>query len=320
MVEFIKRNVFGAASLSLLLLTLLWLVSVYFASADFRWYEPLLRGLCIMGIAGLMTYMVGRFSLFKERSHWIMVCYVVLVGITPFYSIASKAFPSAFLATLALYFLLKYANVQDARSCSFMIAVCLTCASLLYYPALVLFVPFFISFLRIAAKLTLKDVAAFLGGVLVPLFMAVFFLWLLGYDLKATWVASHQVFSKPSFCAAFFRESLATQLVCGFLALLVLLAFVKKLTARSETSKLTVSGFYEFLFLALLVGVAVLLFYSIEIPSFFPFILVPVAFIVTSFFNEMQNKKVKLFFLTLFVLVLGYYYACLLFPHQVFVL
>lgn len=312
--EFIKRNVFGAASLSLLLLTLLWLAAAYFESAVFRWHEPLLRGLCIMGIAGLMTYMVGRFSLYKERSHWLMVCYVTLVGVTPFFAITSKAFPSAFLATLALYFLLKFANEQETRSCPFMVAICLTCASLLYYPALVLFVPFFISFLRIAAKLTIKDVAAFLGGVFVPLFFTVFFLWLLGYDLVATWEASYQVFLKASFGVAFFEDSLAALLLCGTLALFVLLALIKRLTTRTDTSKVTVSGFFEFLYMVLLVGVPVLLFYPTEIPSFSLFILMPVAFIITSFFSEMQNKKVRYFCLTLFVLVLGFYYACLLSP------
>ncbi len=313
MINFIRRSFIGATFFTVILLGIFWTLYVSGLAEKPEWYQYVLSPVFILATCIMLAFLNDRFSLFPERTYWIMVCYAGITCCFPYVYSFSASFSSAFLISLALFSLVYSALVQATRVGPFMTAFFITCAGLIHFPAFFLFVPFLISFLRLA-KVSPKDIVAFAGGIITPLSLAFFVVWFRGNDPWQYFLEIVNHFSEWHFSVAINEYPLSGIILVSYITFLVLFAFYRLLLHAEVTTTVITSRFYETLFWILLCSLVVIAGYPSYRSSFIPLILLPVSILLTSLFVDRRSVWAYVLLFFLYLLLAGHYVLSNYFP------
>lgn len=313
MINFIRRSFIGASFFTVILLGVFWTLYVSGLAEKPEWYEFVLPPVFILATCMMLAFLNDRFSLFPERTYWIMICYAGITCCFPRVYSSPGAFSSAFLISLALFSLVYSAFVSATRVGPFMTAFFITCAGLIHFPAFFMFVPFLISFLRLA-KVSPKDIVAFAGGIAAPLTLASFVVWFRGHDPWQYLLGIVNHFSEWSFSVAINEYPVTEIVLVSFIAFLVLFAFYRLLLHAEATTTVITSRFYETLFWILLCSLVVFAGYPAYRSSFIPVILLPVSIMLTSLFVDRKSFWAHVLLFCLYLLLAGHYVLSNYFP------
>ena len=311
MTDYIKRSVSGALILSFAVMALFRTVDHFAGNVTYPWYAHLISASAVLGTGILLSVLNDRYGLLPERTQWIIVTYVFLVSCFPQIYGNYKPALAAFLIAAATCKLVYSAYVPVTRSGPFLSAFFITCAGLLFFPAFFLYIPFIISYVRLA-KVSGKDMVAFTAGIIVPFFLLLSGMWLLKGDMARLWPnAAENIHTFAPRDA--FRSLHITQVVLlSYLALLVCDSFFIRLVRRDTTTTVTVSRFYGSMFWFLLFLTGVLIAYPPFAGGIAYLIMVPVSVLITSLFHERRFPGSKFWLLLLIMVSLAYYITRLL--------
>lgn len=296
MIDYVKRHLWAAVLLSLIVLAIFWGGHILFwqDTSDYLWYDYLLPPFCVMGVGLVLAFLTSRYALLPERSYWVLVCYVLLVCSFPNTFERSFAFPAALLVALSLPALLSSAFIQGTRKGPFLVSFYITYACMVYFPAGYLLIPLIISLMRLAKAAT-KDVVAFLAGILCPLILAGFYKWVNGADLLEYIQLRWEQIKTFTPGINFLEGNLSQTLVICVLVVIIVIALLYRILSNESTS-IVVARFYEVLFMMLLFSGAIMAFYTEHSHTFLPVLCIPMALLVTSFFAQSKGVIPKIFF------------------------
>lgn len=284
MIQYIKRSIPAALLLSLIIMAVFRLVNHFMQEVSLPWYLHLLSAAMVLGTGLVLSYLNDRYDLLPERTQWIIVSYVWLVSCCP-QTYSNLWTHVAVLLTAAATLRLVYsAYVPATRSGPFMSALLITCAGLLFFPAFFLYIPFVISFIRMA-KISGKDVVAFAAGILAPCFLVCALLWFMNHDMAIFWGPRLEYFKLWNPAETFESFSITKTVMVAYIAFLVLLALYMRLVRRDTTTTVNVSRFYSSMFWFVLFSCLVSISYPAFSDGYILIIMIPVSLLITSLFT-----------------------------------
>ena len=149
------------------------------------------------------------------------------------------------------------------------------------------------------AKASLKDIAAFMGGIVSPLMLTGFYKWLRGEDLRAYALMRWEQLLDCTPAFQLNQGNLTQTLLVCVLGGVLVIALLTRLLSKESTT-LVLARFYEMLFLMMVCSVAVMGCYSDYSHSFLPILCIPMALLTTSFFSQTKGIMSKLILALLF--------------------
>jgi hypothetical protein len=312
MIEYIKRSLTGAFLLSFLLMALFRVFYCVVAENSCLWYLHLTETFIIIGTGVLLSFLNDRYGLLPERTLWILVCYVWMVSCFPQTYQNPRLYAASLFVAAAVYALVYAAFISGTRSGPFLCAFFITCAGILYTPALFLLIPFIISFVRMV-KLSGKDVVAFLGGIIVPVFLVTAVLWFLNNDIQEYWTITFAFFKGPDPSTAFTSFTISRIVLVSLIFLLVILSLFIRLVHRDTTTTVTISRFYGSMFWIIFFAALVMVFYPVYAKGMLPLVMIPASLLITSLFSERRLFASRVW-LALFLLAGLAHYIFVFFP------
>ena len=285
MIQYIKRSLTGAFLLSFLLMAVFRVFYCVITESSCLWYLHLSESFILLATGVLLSFLNDRFGLLPERTQWIMVCYVWLVSCFPQTYENPRMFAAALLTAASVYALVYAAFISGTKSGPFLCSFFITCAGILYTPVFFLLIPIIISFIRMV-KLSGKDAVAFLGGILVPVFLVSSVLWFLHKDITEYWMQTVIFFRGPDPSAAFASFTITRIVLVSLLSLLVILSLFIRLVHRDTTTTVTISRFYGSMFLIIFSTVLVMVLYPGYAKGLVSVVMVPASLLITSLFSE----------------------------------
>lgn len=315
MIQFIKRSVWGAVLVSLLIMTVFRVFYHFSQEVALPWYLHLLSAAMILVTGMLLSYLNDRYDLLPERTQWITVAYVWFVSCCPQTYDNLWAQGAALLIAAATYKLVYSAYVPVTRSGPFMSAFFISCAGLLFFPAFFLYIPLLISFIRMA-KVSGKDLLAFAGGMLSPLFLTSALLWFMKHDVALFWGHRLENFKQIYPAKTLEAFSISGTVMVALIALLVMLSLFIRLVRRDTTTTVNVSRFYSSMFWFVLFSCLVMLTYTGFAYGYIPIMMIPVSLLITSLFTGKRFFG-SVLMISLLILASLVYYVCrvFLFPY-----
>lgn len=306
MIQYIKRSLTGAFLLSFLLMAVFRLFYCLVVEGPCLWYLHLSESFIILATGILLSFLNDRYGLLPERTLWILVCYVWLVSCFPQTYENPRLYAAALLTAAAVYALVYAAFISGTRSGPFLCSFFITCAGMLYTPVFFLLIPFIISFIRMV-KLSGKDVVAFLGGILVPVFLVTAILWFLHKDITEYWMQTAAFFTKPDPSMAFASFTITRIVLVSLLSLLVILSMFIRLVHRDTTTTVTISRFYGSMFWIIFFTVLVMVFYPAYAKGMVLVVMIPTSLIITSLFSERRLFGSRIWLVLLLLAGLAHY-------------
>ncbi len=298
--DYIKRSGPGAAFFSLFILIVFRVVYLVVGHTEISWALALPTLVPVLGTGILLSVFCDRFDLLPERTHWTLVTYVWLMAMCPQTYVEWEAVLSSVLITAALYRLIVASLDPHARSNPFLSAFYITCAGLLFRPAFLFYIPLIIGFL-LMTETSVKNLFAFVGGIVVPLLLLIAGLWFLGYSPYEFGLQRIQELGYPK-PVAFWKSYSVLQLVpILVLIVLVLLALFARLLRRESTTTIYVWRFYNSMFLFFVFAAAVFLLYPNHANGVIALFMIPTSFLITSLFSEKRFFGSRVW-LSLFIL------------------
>ena len=306
MIQYIKRSLTGAFLLSFLLMAVFRVFYCVLGEGSCTWYLHLSESVIILITGVLLSFLNDRYGLLPERTQWILVCYVWLLLCFPQTYENPRMFAASLLTAAAVYALVYAAFISGTRAGPFLCAFFIICAGILYTPALFLLVPFVISFIRMV-KLSGKDVVAFLGGIIVPLFLVTAVLWFLQKDVSDYWIQTVWFFKDPDPSRAFASFSITRIILVSLLSLLVILSLFIRLVHRDTTTTVTISRFYGSMFWIILFTALVMVMYPAYAKGMVSVAMVPASLLITSLFSERRLFASRIWIALLLLAGLAHY-------------
>ncbi|HPV88199.1 MAG TPA: hypothetical protein PKU85_03175 [Bacteroidales bacterium] len=306
MIQYIKRSIPGAVLLSLLILVVFRTIYHVAVHPVFPWYGHLLSLLLIIGTGAILSFLNDRYDLLPERTQWIMVTYVWLVSCCPQTYSELRATAASLLVAAAAFMLIYSAYTTETRSGPFLCSFFVTCAGLLFFPSYFLLIPCIVSFIRFA-KVLVKDMLAFLGGIAVPFFLLSALLWFLDRDVGYFWSQLGKNFTLWDPAGAFSSFTIAQTVTVAVLTLLVVLSLFVRLLRKDAATTVNVSRFYSSLLWYVIFSAAIMIVYPVFAPGFILILMIPVSILITSLFSEKRLFGFKIWLALLILSTLGHW-------------
>ena len=305
-VEYIRYSIWGAIFISLFILVVFRIINHFVGQVEVTWIKALLSAIPVLGTGIILWVFSDRYNLFSERTGWVVVMYVWLMAMFPQTYAEWEAAISALFIAAALLKMAASINEPASRSHFFLGGFFITCAGLLFRPAFFLNIPLVFGFLFMA-EVSVKNILAYLGGVVAPLLLLFSGLWFVGVD---TGGYVNKAFAEltswnPSFG---FKTSSYLQLIALLvMGALLLFSLIIRLIRRESTTTLCISRFYIVMFCLLVFSGALLIFYPHYVNGFLAHFMIPVTFFITSMFTEKRLFGARIW-VALFVLSSFVYY------------
>jgi hypothetical protein len=306
MIQYIKRSLTGAFLLSFLLMAVFRLFYCLSVEVSCFWYLHLAGIFILLATGILLSFLNDRYGLLPERTLWILVCYVWLVSCFPQTYEDPRLSAVALLTAAAVYALVYAAFVSGTRSGPFLCSFFITCAGILYTPVFFLLIPFILSFIRMV-KLSGKDIVAFLGGILVPVFLVSAVLWFLHQGITEYWMQTVAFFRETDPYSAFASFTITRIVLVSLLSLLVVLSMFIRLVHRDTTTTVTISRFYGSMFWIIFFTVLVMVFYPAYAKGMVPVVMIPASLLITSLFSERRLFASRIWLALLLLAGLAHY-------------
>lgn len=286
MIDWVRRNIFAAMALSLLLL-LVFLLTQYFSGSPVSFLALSLAGLTLFCL-GLVTLLWNSyFFLLPKRNYWLLVIYIFFSFFILPVPISLRPFALAFLIAAGLSFLFMACQNLSGRSAPFMSALCFAGASLVFPPLCFLFVVLIYCYLRLG-KHEWKDFVAFCSGAAIAYGLYMFFLWFTGASLRLFNEQWADTLLSVSF--SFLPSRLSLTLLVLVIAFMVLVGFFRFLVRRNR-EKVAVLRMFESLYLTLFVLVLISALYGAHAAELLPVTAFPLAVLTVYYFTEGNRRR-----------------------------
>lgn len=306
MIQFIKRSFWGSLLFSFLITAVFRVLFCVITNSFCNWYLHLPEVFLLLGTGMLLSFLNDRYGLLPERTQWILVCYVWLVSCFPQTYENPRLFAASLLTAAAVYALVYTAFISGTRSGPFLCSFFIASAGMMYTPALFLLIPFIISFIRMV-KLSGKDVLAFLGGIIVPVFLITAVLWFIHKDIPEYWMHTVSFFRGPDPSRAFASFTITRIVLVSLVSLLVILSLFIRLVHRDTTTTVTISRFYGSMFWIIVFTALVMVFYPAFAQGMVPLVMIPASLLITSLFSERRLFTSRIWLALLLLAGLGHY-------------
>lgn len=289
-IEYIKRSAWGAVLLSLFVLLALRVTFLLVGQSQTHVdvVVVLLTVFPVLATGIILTLFCDTYDLLPDRTRWIVVTYAWLTALSPQSYMAWQGAVAGVFVTAALYRLAIGSQEQLGRSHAFMGAFYIACATLLFRPALLLYIPLIIGLLNLS-EVTFKNFLAFLGGIVTPFILLFAGFWFLGYDFwsYAQEMAQDLSIQKLSFGMA--GIPLTRLIPAVVFILLLLVAVAVKCMRRESSGSLNKSRFYYSMFWFLVFSALGLILWPEHVYGFAVLFMIPASYFLTALFS---GKKI----------------------------